>query len=142
MGKLIVSSARPFGASEATHDRGFYALSAGAFLSSVVATIGLCRSMSGGMKMPGQSWSGASWMFTQMWFVMMVAMVTPSLVPMLTKYRQALRRQADSPVTVATLRATIAYLAVWQAVRRRAALAARSLRTVSTARPSTSNITT
>jgi predicted metal-binding membrane protein len=32
------------------------------------------------MNVPGQSWSGASWMF-----VMMVAMMTPSLVPMLTK---------------------------------------------------------
>src|SRR5450755_4273581 len=112
-----------------THDRWFYALSASAFLASVLATVELCRSMSGGMDMPGgwtmsmawmkmprQSWSGASWMFGQMWLVMMVAMMTPSLVPMLTRYRQALRRQADSPVTVATLRATIAYLAVWQAV--------------------------
>jgi predicted metal-binding membrane protein len=68
------------------------------------------------MKMPGQSWSGASWMFAQMWFVMMVAMMTPSLVPMLTRYRQALRREADGAVSIATLRAAIAYFAVWQAV--------------------------
>ena len=68
------------------------------------------------MKMPGQSWSSASWMFAQMWFVMMVAMMTPSLVPMLMSYRQALRREADAAVSIATLRAAIAYFAVWQAV--------------------------
>jgi predicted metal-binding membrane protein len=124
-----MSSTPPIGASDATHDHWFYALSASAFLASVVATVRLCRSMSGGMdmpggwtmsmawmKMPGQSWSGASWMFAQMWFVMMVAMMTPSLVPMLTRYRQALRREADGDVSIATLRAAIAYFAVWQAV--------------------------
>ena len=68
------------------------------------------------MKMPGQSWSSASWMFAQMWFVMMVAMMTPSLVPMLMSYRQALRREANAAVSIATLRAAIAYFAVWQAV--------------------------
>jgi predicted metal-binding membrane protein len=124
-----MSSTPPLGASDATRDHWFYALSASAFLASVVATVRLCRSMSGGMdmpggwtmsmawmKMPGQSWSGASWMFAQMWFVMMVAMMTPSLVPMLTRYRQTLRREADGAVSMATLRAAIAYFAVWQAV--------------------------
>ena len=64
------------------------------------------------MKMPRQSWSGASWMFGQMWLVMMVAMMTPSLVPMLMRYRQALRRQANRAVAIATLCAAIAYFAV------------------------------
>jgi len=110
-------------------NRWFYLLSAGVFLASVVATARLCGSMSGGMdmpggwtmsmawmKMPGQSWASASWMFAQMWFVMMVAMMTPSLLPMLTSYRQALLRQANRAISMATLRVAIAYFAVWQAV--------------------------
>jgi len=35
------------------------------------------------MRMPGQTWPGAAASFLGMWIVMMVAMMLPSLVPML-----------------------------------------------------------
>jgi predicted metal-binding membrane protein len=41
------------------------------------------------MPMPGQSWPGAAASFLAMWVVMMVAMMLPSLVPMLWRYRRA-----------------------------------------------------
>jgi predicted metal-binding membrane protein len=42
------------------------------------------------MRMPGQTWPGAVASFLGMWVVMMVAMMLPSLVPMLWRYRQTL----------------------------------------------------
>ena len=41
------------------------------------------------MRMPGQTWLGAAASFVGMWVVMMVAMMLPSLTPMLWHYRQA-----------------------------------------------------
>lgn len=41
------------------------------------------------MRMPGQTWPGAAGAFLGMWVVMMVAMMLPSLVPMLLRYRRA-----------------------------------------------------
>lgn len=40
------------------------------------------------MRMPGQTWPGVAAAFLGMWTVMMVAMMLPSLVPMLWRYRQ------------------------------------------------------
>ena len=44
------------------------------------------------MRMPGQTWLGAAASFLGMWIVMMVAMMLPSLVPMLWRYRRAVGR--------------------------------------------------
>jgi predicted metal-binding membrane protein len=93
-----------------TH-RTFISVSALLFAASAVVTIVWCGSMStmGGMempggwtmsmtwmRMPGQSWPGAAASFLGMWIVMMVAMMLPSLVPMLSRYRQAVRgRDSD-----------------------------------------------
>ena len=41
------------------------------------------------MQMPGQTWLGAGASFLAMWVVMMAAMMLPSLVPTLWRYRQA-----------------------------------------------------
>ncbi len=41
------------------------------------------------MPAPGQTWPGAAGSFLGMWITMMVAMMLPSLVPMLRRYRQA-----------------------------------------------------
>ncbi len=85
-------------------DAAFFAASALLFAASTAGTIWSCASMSamgsmrmpGGwtmtmawMRMPGQSWAGAAATFVGMWTVMMVAMMLPSLVPMLQRYRQA-----------------------------------------------------
>ena len=91
-------------ASERATRHTFFGLSALLFAASVAVTIAWCGSMSatGGMPMPGgwtmsmawmrmagQTWPGAAASFLGMWVVMMVAMMLPSLVPMLGRYRQA-----------------------------------------------------
>jgi predicted metal-binding membrane protein len=92
---------------EQASQRAFFAISALLFAASAAVTIGWCGSMSamGGMpmpggwtmsmawmRMPGQTWPGAAVSFLGMWFVMMVAMMLPSLVPALWRYRQAVGR--------------------------------------------------
>lgn len=85
-------------------ERAFLGVSALLFAASVAVTIAWCASMPsmGGMlmpggwtmsmmwmRMPGQTWPGAAASFLGMWSVMMMAMMLPSLVPMLSRYRQA-----------------------------------------------------
>jgi predicted metal-binding membrane protein len=41
------------------------------------------------MRMPGQTWTTTALSFLGMWVVMMVAMMLPSLIPMLGRYREA-----------------------------------------------------
>lgn len=70
------------------------------FILSAAGTVYLCRSMSGGMPMPGgwtmsmawmtmpsQSWLSAALSFLGMWIVMMIAMMLPSLLPVLIRSR-------------------------------------------------------
>src|SRR4030095_300021 len=85
--------------------RAFFGVSTLLFAASAALTIGWClsvsalggRPMPGGwtmsmawMRMPGQTWLGAAASFLGMWVVMMVAMMLPSLVPMLLRYRHAI----------------------------------------------------
>lgn len=85
-------------------ERAFYSVSTLLFATSVTATIVWCASMAemGGMsmpggwtmsmawmRMPGQSWASAGASFLGMWMVMMIAMMLPSLMPMLSRYRRA-----------------------------------------------------
>jgi predicted metal-binding membrane protein len=89
---------------EQTSQQAFFGTSALLFAASAALTIVWCASMSamrempmpGGwemsmtwMRMPGQSWAEATAVFLAMWVVMMAAMMLPSLVPMLSRYRQA-----------------------------------------------------
>src|SRR5690349_14591995 len=95
-----------------TSQRAFFGVSALLFAASAAATIAWCASMSsmgdmpmpGGwtmsmawMRMPGQTWTGAAASFLGMWIVMMVAMMLPSLVPALWRYRQALAEDGEAP---------------------------------------------
>src|SRR5688572_7986302 len=92
-------------------ERAFFGVSALLFAVSAAVTIVWCVSMSamgempmpGGwtmsmawMPMPGQTWPGAAASFLGMWVVMMVAMMLPSLVPMLWRYRQAVGRTGQA----------------------------------------------
>ena len=116
-----------------TH-RTFISVSALLFAASATVTIVWCGSMStmGGMempggwtmsmtwmRMPGQTWPGAAASFLGMWMVMMVAMMLPSLMPMLLRYRQAVvRRRAVNGLTVRQLDGLTAvvsagYFSVW-----------------------------
>ena len=107
----------------------FLGVSATAFAASAAVTVLWCRSMSGmgdmpmpggwtmsmaWMRMPDQTWAAAATSFVAMWLVMMVAMMLPSLVPMLRRYREA----AGNPPGAVGLGARTAlagagYFAVW-----------------------------
>src|SRR5262245_29360274 len=91
-------------ASQRTSELAFLVISALLFVASATTTIVWCTSMSamgempmpGGwtmsmvwMRMPGQAWSNVAAAFLPMWFVMTMAMMLPSLVTMLWRYRQA-----------------------------------------------------
>jgi predicted metal-binding membrane protein len=61
--------------------------------------------------MPGQSWPGAAATFLGMWTVMMIAMMTPSLVPMLARYRARLPGTAGKAQL--TMQVALGYFTVW-----------------------------
>jgi predicted metal-binding membrane protein len=67
------------------------------------------------MRMPGQTWPGAAASFLGMWVVMMVAMMLPSLVPMLCRYRQAVGRPVGTRLGRLTALVGLGYFSVWAA---------------------------
>jgi predicted metal-binding membrane protein len=108
--------------------RAFFGVSALLFAASTAATIVMCTSMSamgempmpGGwtmsmawMRMPGQTWPGAAASFLGMWVMMMVAMMLPSLVPMLCRYRQAADSTAEMSLSRLTAMVGGGYFFVW-----------------------------
>ncbi|MGC1829046.1 MAG: DUF2182 domain-containing protein [Candidatus Acidiferrales bacterium] len=115
-------------ASKRFSQRVFFGVSGLLFAASVAVTIVWCASMSamgempmpGGwtmsmawMRMPGQTWPGAAASFLGMWVVMMVAMMMPSLVPMLWHYRQAVGRTGETQLGWLTALAGVGYFFVW-----------------------------
>jgi predicted metal-binding membrane protein len=109
---------------------GFFGVSALLFAVSTAVTIVGCASMSamgkmpmpGGwtmsmtwMRMPGQTWPGAAASFLGMWVVMMVAMMLPSLVPMLWRYRKAVDRTGETRLGWLTALVGLGYFFVWTA---------------------------
>jgi predicted metal-binding membrane protein len=109
-------------------DRAFLGASALVFAVSVTTTVRWCASMSdmvgmempGGwtmsmawMRMPGQSWTGATATFLGMWCVMMIAMMLPSLVPTLWRYRQAVSGVAGARLGSLTAIVGAGYFFVW-----------------------------
>jgi predicted metal-binding membrane protein len=106
----------------------FFAVSALLFAAGAGVTIARCRAMSamGGMpmpggwtmsmawlRMPGQTWPGAAAAFLGGWVVMMVAMMLPSLVPMLRRYRRAVASAGEARLGGLTAIAAAGYFAVW-----------------------------
>jgi len=65
------------------------------------------------MRMPGQTWLGAAVAFLGMWVPMMVAMMLPSLVPMLWRYRQAIGSMSGTRVVRLTALVGVGYFFVW-----------------------------
>ena len=63
--------------------------------------------------MPGQDWPGAALSFLGMWVVMMMAMMMPSLVPMLLRYRQAIGTKRPWRVGWLTVLVGAGYFFVW-----------------------------
>src|SRR5215217_85274 len=109
-------------------EKTFLGVSALLFAASAAVTIVWCASMSamGGMpmpggwtmsmawmRMPGQTWPGAAASFLGMWVLMMVAMMLPSLVPMLWRYRQAVGRTGETRLGWRTALVGVGYFLVW-----------------------------
>src|SRR5436309_10077934 len=65
------------------------------------------------MSMSGQPWLGAAASFLGMWVVMMVAMMLPSLVPMLWRYRLAVGRTGETRLGWLTALVCVGYFFVW-----------------------------
>ena len=68
------------------------------------------------MRMPGQTWPGAAATFVGTWFVMMAAMMLPSLVAALRPYRRAIARSGATGLASSTVIVSAAYLLVWTAL--------------------------
>lgn len=106
----------------------FLGVSALLFIVSAAMTIRECTSMSsmhempmpGGwtmsmtwMRMPGQTWTDATASFLGMWLVMMMAMMLPSLLPMLWRYRESVGATDGTRMTRLTALVAAAYFSVW-----------------------------
>ncbi len=118
-------------ASERVSQQALLGVSALLFAASATGTLVRCTSMSalgrmpmsGGwtmsmawMRMPGQTWPGAAASFLGMWVVMMVAMMLPSLVPMLWRYREAVGRAGETRLGRLTAIVGVGYFFVWAVV--------------------------
>jgi predicted metal-binding membrane protein len=116
--------------SERASQRAFFSISALLFAASGAVTIIRCASMSAmaempmpgdwtmsmaWMRMPGQTWPGAAASFLCMWVVMMVAMMLPSLIPMLWRYRQSIGRTGETRLGRLTALVGVGYFFVWTA---------------------------
>ena len=65
------------------------------------------------MAMAGQTWPGAAASFLGMWVVMMMAMMLPSLIPMLWRYRAALGSTGETIPAPLTAVVGVGYFFVW-----------------------------
>src|SRR5213592_3559301 len=114
--------------SERASQQAFVGVSALLFATSAAVTIVWCASMpamgdmpmAGGwtmsmawMRMPGQTWPGAAATFLGMWVVMMVAMMLPSLVAMLRRYRGAVSGAGETHLGWLTALVSVGYFFVW-----------------------------
>src|SRR5271169_4554361 len=90
-------------------ERTLYASVVTAFAVATGFTVYFCRSMSGGMSMPGHWTMSMMWMvmlgqtqfeaflmFVAMWLAMMIAMMLPSALPMLLLYHRAAAFRGES----------------------------------------------
>jgi predicted metal-binding membrane protein len=114
--------------SERVSQRAFLGVSALLFATSAAGTIVWSASMTamgempmpGGwtmsmawMRMCGQTWFGGAASFLSMWVTMTVAMMLPSLVPMLWRYRQAVGRTGEVRLGWLTAQVGAGYFFVW-----------------------------
>ena len=112
--------------SERNSQRRFFAVSALLFAASVAVTIVSSTSMSTMSEMPmsdgstmsmpstaGQTWFIAAASFMGMWVVMMIAMMLPSLVPMLWRYREAVARTSETHPGRLSALVGVGYFFVW-----------------------------
>ena len=118
-------------ASERNAEHAVLAAASLLFAVSTTLTIVWCAPMSAmdGMRMPGgwtmsmawmrmpeQTWAGAAASLLGMWVVMMVAMMLPSLVPMLLRYREAVTSAAETRLGLLTALVGLGYFCLWTLV--------------------------
>jgi predicted metal-binding membrane protein len=109
----------------------FLGVSALLFAVSAALTAACCTSMSamrempmpGGwtmsmawMRMPSETWPAAAASFLGMWTMMMVAMMLPSLISMLWRYRQTLNAIGETRLGRLTVLVGVGYFWVWTVV--------------------------
>jgi len=107
-------------------DAGFILSSVVVFVVSAAATVYFCRSMAGGMempggwtmtmawmRMPGWTWPASAAMFMLMWVAMMVAMMLPSTLPVLLAWRRALQTRGVAHAGLSTFLAACGYFFPW-----------------------------
>lgn len=127
----VGTGATPSGTGSARASRRtFLAVSALLFGATAAVTVGRAASMMqadgvampGGwtmsmawLRVPGQTWLGAAASFVGMWLVMMVAMMLPSLLPALWRYRQAVGGAGEAGPGRLTALVGVAYFVVWTA---------------------------
>ncbi len=106
----------------------FYILVAAVFTAALALTTYYCRTMAGGMDMPGgwtmsmmwmpmpgQTWLGSTVMFMVMWLAMMVAMMLPSYLPTVLRYHRAWQSENARGALAATSLTMAGYFFVWSA---------------------------
>jgi len=109
-----------------TSSQTFLGVSLLLFAASTAVTIvwGISMSAMGGMSMPGgwtmsmtwmtgPDWAGSALSFLGMWVVMMIAMMMPSLVPMLLRYRKAVETKRQGSLGWLTVLVAAGYFFVW-----------------------------
>lgn len=116
--------------SDRPSSRTFFAIAALFLVASAAMTIVWCASMPAMSKMPmpggwtmsmawmpmsDQTWLNAAASFVVTWVVMMVAMMLPSLVPMLWHYRQAVGSTGGTRLELLTALVCAGYFLVWTA---------------------------
>jgi predicted metal-binding membrane protein len=65
------------------------------------------------MRMPGQTWPGAAASFLGMWAVMMAAMMLPSFIPTVWRYRQAVGATGEMHRSLLAALVGAGYFSVW-----------------------------
>lgn len=65
------------------------------------------------MRMPCETWFGAAVSFVGMWTIMMMAMMLPSLMPMLWRYREAVASPVKVPLAYLSTVVGAGYFLVW-----------------------------
>jgi predicted metal-binding membrane protein len=63
--------------------------------------------------LPRQTWLGTALSFLGMWIVMMAAMMLPSFVPMLWRYRQSVSTNGEARLAALTALVAVGYLCTW-----------------------------
>jgi predicted metal-binding membrane protein len=106
-------------------ERAFLAASTLLFVASAIGTIHMCKSKSGmpmlgswtmsivGTRLAGQTRLAAATSFIWMWVVMMLAMMLPSLVPILLGFRRSLRERGETHVGILTWITAAGYFLTW-----------------------------